>query len=152
MPLPHSAELRSVGSPVPTHTISVSLGAIATAPIDCTGCLSKVESKVTPLSPVLNKPPVESPTKKIAGLRGSIAISETRPPIAAGPIDRALKFLNRMSVNFGGATSGTGEDAVEGDDGLVVGEPGKFGVSGAAEVEGRVPASVADGAWARALP
>jgi len=63
-----------------------------------------------------------------------------------------LKFLNRMSVNFGGATSGTGEDAAEGDDGLGVGEPGKFGVSGAGEVEGRVPASVADGAWARALP
>ena len=143
---------QSVGSPVPTHTISVSLGAIATAPIDCTGCFSKVESKVTPLSPVLNKPPVESPTKKIAGLRGSIAISETRPPIAAGPIDRALKFLNRMSVNFGGATSGADEDVAEGDDGLVVGVPGKFAVSGVGEVEGRVPASVADGAWARALP
>src|SRR5437773_10306024 len=112
MPLPHSAELRSVGSPVPTHTISVSLGAIATAPIDCTGCLSKVESKVTPLSPVLNKPPVESPTKKIAGLRGSIAISETRPPIAARPIDLALKFLKRMSANFGGVDSASGE-AVE---------------------------------------
>jgi hypothetical protein len=55
-----------------------------------------------------------------------------------------------MSVNFGGATSGADEDAAEGDDGLVVGEPGKFAVSG--EVEGRVPASVADGAWARALP
>src|SRR5437879_10662539 len=136
---------RSVGSPVPPHTISVSLGASATAPIDCTCCLSKVESKVTPVSPVLNKPPVESPTKKIAGLRGSIAISETRPPIAAGPIERALKFLNRMSVNFGGATSGA-----EGDDGLVVGVPGKFAVSGVGEVEGRVPASVADGAWARA--
>src|SRR6478609_9024303 len=131
--------------------MSVSLGAIATARIDCTGCLSKVESKVTPLSPVLNKPPVESPTKKIAGLRGSIAISETRPPIAAGPIERALKFLKRMSVNFGGATSETGEDAAEGDDGLVVGVPGKFGVSGAGEV-GRAPPSVADGAWARALP
>src|SRR5438045_7358036 len=114
MPLPHSAELRSVGSPVPTHTISVSLGAIVTAPIDCTGCLSKVESKVTPLSPVLNKPPVESPTKKIAGLRGSIAISETRPPIAAGPIARASKFLNRMSVTFGGATSGADEEVADG--------------------------------------
>ena len=77
-------------------------------------------------------------------------MSDTRPPIAAGPIERALKFLKRMSVNFGGATSGAGEDAAEGDDGLVVGEPGKFAVSG--EVEGRVPASVADGAWARALP
>src|SRR5947207_4342344 len=118
MPLPHSADLRSHGTHVPTHTISVTLGAIATAPIDCTGCLSKVESKVTPLSPVLNKPPVESPTKKIAGLRGSIAISETRPPIAAGPIDRALKFLNRKSVKFGGAASGTGEDAAEENDGL----------------------------------
>jgi hypothetical protein len=62
-----------------------------------------------------------------------------------------LKFLNRMSVNFGGTTSDAGEDAAEGDDGLVVGVPGKFGVSGAGEV-GRVPASVADGAWARALP
>ena len=44
-----------------------------------------------------------------------------------------------------------GDNAVDRDDGLVVGEPGKFGVSGAGEVEGRVPASVADGAWARAL-
>ena len=57
-----------------------------------------------------------------------------------------------MSVNFGGATSGTGEDAAEGDDGLVAVEPGKFAVSGVGEVEGRVTASVADGAWARALP
>ena len=57
-----------------------------------------------------------------------------------------------MSVNFGGATSGAGEDTAEGDDGLAVGEPGKFGASGVGEIEGRVPASVADGAWARALP
>jgi hypothetical protein len=56
-----------------------------------------------------------------------------------------------MSVNFGGATSGAGGDVAEGDDGLVAGVPGKFGVSGAGEL-GRVPASVADGAWARALP
>ena len=57
-----------------------------------------------------------------------------------------------MSVNFGGATSGTGEAVAEEDDGLAVGEPGEFCVSGAAEVEGRVPASVADGAWAKAVP
>ena len=54
-----------------------------------------------------------------------------------------------MSVNFGGATSGADEDAAEGDDGLGVGESA---VSGAGEVEARVPALVADGAWARALP
>jgi hypothetical protein len=57
-----------------------------------------------------------------------------------------------MSVNFGEATSGADEDAAEGDDGLVVGVPDKFDVSGVGEVEERVPASVADGAWARALP
>src|SRR2546421_12781697 len=105
--------------------ISESLGAIATAPIDCTGCLSKTESKVTPLSPVLNKPPVESPTKNTAGLRGSIARSETRPPIAAGPIDLALKFLNKISFSNGGADSagdapatagGAGEAAKAGED------------------------------------
>src|SRR5438270_5225092 len=131
MPLPHSAELRSVGSPVPTHTISVSLGAIATAPIDCAGCLSKAESKVTPLSLVLNKPPVERPTKKTAGFRGSIAISDTRPPIAAGPIERALKFLNRTSVNFAGVASAAGEAVTD-----EVGE-----LSAAAVVEGAAPAA-----------
>jgi hypothetical protein len=57
-----------------------------------------------------------------------------------------------MSVNFVGVASGVGDNAVDRDDGLVVGEPGKFAVSGAGEVEGRVPASVADGVWARALP
>jgi hypothetical protein len=53
-----------------------------------------------------------------------------------------------MSVNFGGVASGTGEGAAEGDDRLVVGEPGEFAVSGVGEV-GRVPASVAVGTWAR---
>jgi hypothetical protein len=51
-----------------------------------------------------------------------------------------------MSVNFGGATSDADEDAAEGDDGLVVGVAGKFAVSDVGEAEGRVPASVADGA------
>ena len=44
-------------------------------------------------------------------------MSLTRPPIAAGPIDRALKFLKRMSFNFGGVDSATGE-AVEGEVGV----------------------------------
>src|SRR5438067_2726793 len=154
MPLPHSAELRSVGSPVPTHTISVSLGATATAPIDCTGCLSKIESKVTPLSPVLNKPPVESPTKKTAGLRGSSAMSQTRPPMAAGPIDLALKFLNKISVNCGGAdcageTLGETDDAGE-DSGEAAGDDDAM-ASGVLGVDGRVPAKVADVACTRPI-
>ena len=45
---------------------------------------------------------------KIAGLRGSIAISETRPPITAGPIQRAFRFLKRISVNWTGVAAGDG--------------------------------------------
>jgi len=57
-----------------------------------------------------------------------------------------------MSVNFGGVVSGAGDNAADGDAVSVVGEPGGFAVSGVGEVEGRVPASVADGAWAKATP
>src|SRR5438067_666493 len=97
-----------------------------------------------PPSVVLNNPPVESPTKKIAGLRGSIAMSLTRPPIVAGPIERALKFLKRISVNFGAAVSDVGEGLV---DASVVEVGVLVAVSSAAgEVaDGRVPARVADG-------
>lgn len=54
-----------------------------------------------------------------------------------------------MSVNLGGVASGAGENAADGDDGLGV---VVAAVSGVGEVEGRVPASVADGDWARAMP
>jgi hypothetical protein len=54
-----------------------------------------------------------------------------------------------MSVNFGGVASGTGENSADGDDGLGV---LVAAVPGDGEVEGRLPASVADGACARATP
>ena len=54
-----------------------------------------------------------------------------------------------MSVNLGGVASGAGE---KGADELVGLGEGDAAASGVGEVEGRVPASVADGAWARALP
>jgi hypothetical protein len=41
-------------------------------------------------------------------LRGSIAISETRPPITAGPIERAFRFLKRTSVSCGAVGDGAG--------------------------------------------
>ena len=86
----------------------------------------------------------------MVGFRGSIAMSDTRPPIAAGPIDRALKFLKRTSGNFGAVAAGAGETA--GLDELSAGGLDVAVVSGVGEVEGRVPASVAEGAWARATP
>ena len=57
-----------------------------------------------------------------------------------------------MSVNFGGVASGAGEETAEELDGPVPGMVGELVTSGVAEVDGRVPARVADGAWARAIP
>ncbi len=45
-------------------------------------------------------------------------MSETRPPITAGPIERAFKFLKSTSVSFGGV--GEGVEAGAGDDGVAL--------------------------------
>src|SRR5436190_14585343 len=37
-----------------------------------------------------------------------MAMSETRPPITAGPIERAFKFLKSTSVSCGGVDEGVG--------------------------------------------
>ena len=67
-------------------------------------------------------------------------MSETRPPITAGPIERAFKFLKSTSVSWGAAGEGVGvaegdESAVAADDAigdaLVIGA----GVSCAGKIE-----------------
>jgi len=62
-------------------------------------------------------------------------MSETRPPMTAGPIERALRFLKRTSVNCGGPDDGAG--VTEADNGGVV-------LSG--EAAGREPAPAGDDA------
>ncbi|MEP7078572.1 MAG: hypothetical protein ABI795_06045, partial [Chthoniobacterales bacterium] len=54
----------------------------------------------------------------------SIAISETRPPMTAGPMPRTLKLLNRISESCGalGCTEALGDGEMDAD------------VAGAAEV------------------
>jgi len=74
--------------------------------------------------------------------------------MAAGPIDLALKFLNKISVNCGGAdcageTLGETDDAGE-DSGEAAGDDDAM-ASGVPGVDGRVPAKVADGACALAI-
>jgi len=54
-----------------------------------------------------------------------------------------------MSVNLGGVASGVDE---KGADELVELGEGDAAASGVGKVEGRVPVSVADGGWARAMP
>jgi len=74
--------------------------------------------------------------------------------MAAGPIDLALKFLNKISVNCGGADC-VGEAADETEDaGEVSGAAladDEATASGALGADGRVPVRVADGACARAM-
>ena len=41
-------------------------------------------------------------------------MSETRPPITAGPIERAFRFLNRTSDSWGGVAEGVGVTDGEG--------------------------------------
>ncbi len=54
-----------------------------------------------------------------------------------------------MSVNLGGVASGAGEKRA--DELVGLGE-GDAAASGVGELEGRAPANVADGGWARATP
>jgi hypothetical protein len=54
--------LRVQPSPVPTQTVRSFVGSIATAPIDCTGCLSKTGLKVVPPSSDFHTPPEAAPT------------------------------------------------------------------------------------------
>src|SRR5439155_19331562 len=56
---------------------------------------------------------------KTNGLRGSIVISETRPPIIAGPIERAFRFLKSTSVSCAGV--GEGFEAGADNAGVVLG-------------------------------
>lgn len=72
---------------------------------------------------------------KINGFRGSIAMSETRPPISAGPIERAFRFLKSTSVSC----AGIAEEAGVAEDKPAVGAAeavGETAVSGERAVSG----------------
>jgi len=55
-------ELRVQVSPVPTQTVRGLRGSMATAPIDCTGCLSNTGTKRVPPSWLFQTPPLATPT------------------------------------------------------------------------------------------
>src|ERR1051325_4381164 len=88
MPHPGSIVLRELGSPVPAHTCMVSLGAIASMPMEMHFSLSKTGRKVTPPLVVFQMPPAAAATKNVFDGLGIPATSETRPMNAAGPTER----------------------------------------------------------------
>src|SRR5437868_7943643 len=61
-PCPVETSLRMLDSPVPTHTRFGLDGASAIAPIEATGCFSKMGFQLRPPSCVLKTPPAAAPT------------------------------------------------------------------------------------------
>src|SRR5947209_3667200 len=90
MPSPIEALLRVQASPVPTHTVFGFFGSIVTAPIDCTGCLSKTGLYVVPLFCDFQTPPLAEPTYTVRRCPSHApSIAAMRPLMAADPIFRA---------------------------------------------------------------
>ena len=83
--------MREFGSPVPAHTCIVSLGAIASMPIEMTRWLSNTGRQVTPLFVDFQMPPAAAAAKNVFDGDGMPATSETRPIVFAGPTLRQRK-------------------------------------------------------------
>src|SRR5436309_9858513 len=82
--------LRIHDSPVPTQTTFGFLGSIVTAPIDCTGCLSKTGLNVVPPLTDFHTPPLAAPTYTVSRPPSCTASTAAmRPLIAAEPMFRA---------------------------------------------------------------
>ena len=86
-PSPYVMSERMSASPVPTHSTSVSEGAIAIAPIEGETWPSEMDSQVRPALVVFHTPPSTAPNKKVRGLPGIPAAARTRPA-RKGPISR----------------------------------------------------------------
>src|SRR4051812_44088287 len=90
-PPPGSIVLRVFGSPVPAQTMFVSVGAIASTPIEMTDLSSNTGRQVTPLFVVFQMPPAAAATKTVFDGPGMPTTSESRPMKLAGPTVRHLK-------------------------------------------------------------
>src|SRR5215831_9817709 len=88
MPPPGEIVLREFGSPVPAHTCMVSLGAMASMPIEMTRWLSNTGRHVTPLLVDFQMPPAAAAAKKVFDGDGIPVTSEMRPIVFAGPMFR----------------------------------------------------------------
>src|SRR5215475_2739287 len=105
MPSPTETELRVHDSPVPTQIVSLLVGSIVIAPIDCTSCLSNTALNVVPESVDFQTPPDAAPTKRcvLPSLPGTAAIAAMRPLIVAEPMLRAPRPEMTPESNVGAA-------------------------------------------------
>src|SRR5258708_8855048 len=86
MPQPGEMVLRESSSPVPAHTCIVSLGAIASSPIETQRWLSNTGRNDVPALVVFQMPPAAPAMKNVVDGLGMPTTLDVRPPIFAGPI------------------------------------------------------------------
>src|SRR5213078_4949034 len=91
MPQPGEIVLRESSSPVPAQTCVVSLGAIASSPIEMQRWLSNTGWNDVPALVVFQMPPAAAATKNVFDGLGMPVTLETRPPMFAGPMLRQRK-------------------------------------------------------------
>src|SRR5258706_8803814 len=103
MPSPTETLLRAQDSPDPAHTILGFDRSMATAPMDCTACLSKTGLKVRPPFTDFQTPPLAEPTKTVRRPSWVMAsMAATRPLIMAEPILRTGRPEIVAESNFTG--------------------------------------------------
>src|SRR5438876_11059050 len=104
MPSPTETLLRVHDSPVPAHTTFGFFGSTVTAPIDWTGCLSKIGLYVVPPLTDFHTPPEAEPTYTVRRDPSRTAsIAAMRPLIVAEPMLRAPRPEMVSESILGGA-------------------------------------------------
>src|SRR6266853_684683 len=102
MPQPGEMVLRESSSPVPAHTCIVSLGAIASSPIETQRWLSNTGRNEVPALDVFQMPPAAPAMKNVVDGLGMPTTLDVRPPIFAGPMLRQRKAAS-VAESSGGA-------------------------------------------------
>src|SRR5438093_8810871 len=108
MPQPGEIVLRESSSPVPAQTCVVSLGAIASAPVEMRRGWSNTGRNEVPALVVFQIPPAAAATKNVFDGLGMPTTLDTRPPMWAGPTLRQRKPARR--VESSGGAGGDGGD------------------------------------------
>src|SRR5437773_11822912 len=101
MPQPGEMVLRESSSPVPAQTCVVSLGAIASSPIEMQRWLSNTGRNEVPALVVFQIPPAAAATKNVFDGLGMPTTLDTRPPMLAGPTLRQRKPASRVESSGG---------------------------------------------------
>src|SRR6476619_3931413 len=73
---------------------------MVTAPIENDPCPSKIGENEMPPLVDFHTPPADAPTYHVLLSEGSIATSDTRPDVSAGPMERSLRPASKPVVNF----------------------------------------------------